>query len=206
MNNNDFLDILTNRRSIRKYKDVKIAQDDILEMLNLAVKSPSSRNIQPWEFVVVESPQAKEKLTQMVYSNTEQVKTSSFALIIFSRFQLENNAEKVVHAEYLKGHVPEEKKSERIEYFHKNYKMLSDEIKRELATFDAGIITANFLNVARHYGYDTNVIGGFVASEVHDEFSPASDTRPAIIITVGIADEEGKKTSRVAAEEITRFV
>ncbi|OFI46458.1 hypothetical protein BG262_05435 [Floricoccus penangensis] len=206
MSNNDFLDVVVNRRSIRRYKDNKIDKQEILDILNLAVKSPSSRNMQPWEFVVVESDEAKDNLSQMVYSNVQQIKTSSFALIIFSRQILEDNIEVVAEGEVVSGNFPAENKDEYVAYMKKSYASMDDDSKAHIATFDTGLLTANFLNAARHFGYDTNVIGGFVRDQVKDAFAPADNLNPAIVISVGIADEEGKTTYRIPAEDITKFV
>lgn len=41
------------RRSIRKFKDTKIKDEDILKLLEAAMAAPSARNMQPWEFYVI---------------------------------------------------------------------------------------------------------------------------------------------------------
>lgn len=47
------LDLLMNRRSIRKYKDKEVNKETIDKILKGALTSPSGRNIRPWELVVV---------------------------------------------------------------------------------------------------------------------------------------------------------
>lgn len=41
------------RRSIRKFKDTKIKDEDILKLLEAAMAAPSAKNLQPWEFYVI---------------------------------------------------------------------------------------------------------------------------------------------------------
>ena len=61
---NDFSDIVYNRRSIRNFDpSVKIPREELLEILDKTVTAPSSVNMQPWRFVVVDSEEGKEKLT-----------------------------------------------------------------------------------------------------------------------------------------------
>jgi len=48
------LDILYNRRSTRKFSEIKIDEETIHHLLKAALLSPSSKNSQPWEFVVVD--------------------------------------------------------------------------------------------------------------------------------------------------------
>ena len=44
--------ILT-RRSIRKYTDDPVSDDQVTELLRAAMAAPSAGNQQPWQFVVV---------------------------------------------------------------------------------------------------------------------------------------------------------
>lgn len=56
------LKLLSERRSIRKYKPTKLDADTVQLLLKAALLSPSSRGLQPWQFVVVDDP---EVLTQL---------------------------------------------------------------------------------------------------------------------------------------------
>ena len=42
------------RRSIRKFKDKPISQKDIMEIIQSGIKAPSSKNRQPWKYIVVQ--------------------------------------------------------------------------------------------------------------------------------------------------------
>lgn len=46
------------RRSIRKYQDKIVAKEDILEIIQSGINAPSSKNRQPWQYVIVQG-QAK---------------------------------------------------------------------------------------------------------------------------------------------------
>lgn len=48
-----FFDLIKNRRSIRKYKSKPVEQEKIDLLIEAALRAPSSRSINPWEFVVV---------------------------------------------------------------------------------------------------------------------------------------------------------
>lgn len=56
------LDLLIGRRSIRKYKDKKIEKEKVDKILKGALTSPSGKNIQPWELIVVDDKETLEKL------------------------------------------------------------------------------------------------------------------------------------------------
>ena len=73
LKNNDFSDIAYNRKSIRVYDEtVKISREEMLEMIEEATLAPSSVNMQPWRFVIVESDEAKATLKPLIRFNTRQ--------------------------------------------------------------------------------------------------------------------------------------
>ena len=49
-------DALTSRRNVRQFSDEPIADTDLDAILEASRRSPSSKNWQPWDFVVVTDP------------------------------------------------------------------------------------------------------------------------------------------------------
>lgn len=47
------LEVIKNRRSIRTYIDKYVEEEKILEILKLAIQSPSSKDSSPWEFIEI---------------------------------------------------------------------------------------------------------------------------------------------------------
>ena len=45
---------LFTRRSVRKYLDTKVKDEDVQKLLKAAMYAPSAINEQPWEFIVVD--------------------------------------------------------------------------------------------------------------------------------------------------------
>ena len=66
---NQVLKAISDRRSIRSYKDEKVSRDQIDILLKAAVEAPSARNAQPWHFTVVQN----EALLKEIY---DEVKAS----------------------------------------------------------------------------------------------------------------------------------
>jgi nitroreductase len=59
---------IRHRRSIRRYKlDVPIPREDIEAIVEAGSWAPSSTNIQPWRFIVVEDRETISKMAQVVY-------------------------------------------------------------------------------------------------------------------------------------------
>jgi nitroreductase len=61
----DVIDAINQRRSIRKFKTDPLPDDVIRKILASAIKAPSGKNRQPWEFVVVQGSRKEEMLRLM---------------------------------------------------------------------------------------------------------------------------------------------
>lgn len=59
----EFDKVLNKRRSIRRYTQKDVKQEDIDEIIEAGLKAPSAGNLQPWRFIVTDN---KEKINQAV--------------------------------------------------------------------------------------------------------------------------------------------
>lgn len=50
------------RRSTRKFLDIPIPKEDMMEILENGIKAPSAKNRQPWKFIVVQGREKEEML------------------------------------------------------------------------------------------------------------------------------------------------
>ena len=63
----DFLEIMRQRRSCRSYQaDKPVSREELLKIVEAGRLTPSGCNSQPWKFIVVDSPEAKEKLCDAI--------------------------------------------------------------------------------------------------------------------------------------------
>lgn len=62
----EFMDVVKNRRSIRRYETREIPQDVLDELFEAVRWSPSWANFQCWEFVVVKDPDQKAAVKECV--------------------------------------------------------------------------------------------------------------------------------------------
>lgn len=47
------MELFYQRRSVRKYREGRVSEQDMTKLLSAAMQAPSARNEQPWEFVVI---------------------------------------------------------------------------------------------------------------------------------------------------------
>ena len=59
------MSLIFKRHSVRKFKDEKVPDELIENLLKAGMQAPSSCNSQPWEFVVVSKSEDKKVISQM---------------------------------------------------------------------------------------------------------------------------------------------
>ena len=59
------MSIVFKRHSVRKFKDERVPDDLIENLLKAGMQAPSSCNAQPWEFIVVSKSEDKEAISKM---------------------------------------------------------------------------------------------------------------------------------------------
>ena len=50
----NFSELIKNRRSMRKFTDEELTQDQVVTLMKAALMSPSSKRSNSWQFVVIE--------------------------------------------------------------------------------------------------------------------------------------------------------
>ena len=204
---NDFSDIVYNRRSIRKFDtSVKIPREEMLEILDKTVTAPSSVNMQPWRFVVVDSEEGKDKLKPFVSYNSVQNETSSAMVLIFADLKSQERADEIYGKAVTLGKMPEEVKDKQLSSSVPMYENAPFEVMNEIIHIDSSLAAMQLMLVARSYGYDTNAIGGYKKDGLAKAFGLDEDRHvPILIIALGKADEEGFESVRLDASDVTTF-
>jgi len=78
------LNLLLKRRSIRKYKAEPIPAGQVETLIKAALLSPSSRNLRPWEFVVVTDKDTLEKLSHSKEHGSSFLKDAPLGIVVLA--------------------------------------------------------------------------------------------------------------------------
>ncbi|EMF0079759.1 nitroreductase family protein [Enterococcus hirae] len=205
--NNDFSSVVFGRKSVRVYDEtVKISHEEMLEMIQETTTAPSSVNMQPWRFVVVESEEAKAKLKPLIRFNTRQNDTSSAMVMIFGDMNCYEYGEEIYDQAVAEGKMPAEVRDQQLAAILPYYQNFTREQMNDVVKIDASLAAMQFMLVARSHGYETNPIGGFEADQLAEAFDLDKERyAPVMILSVGKAVEEGYESVRLAPEKITTF-
>lgn len=204
---NNFSDIMFGRKSIREYdKEVKISKEDMLEMIQEATTAPSSVNLQPWRFAVVDSEAGKETLKPLIRFNTRQNESSSAMIVIFGDLECYEYAEDIYGQAVEEGKMPSEVRDQQLAAIVPYYKSFSKAEMNDIVKIDGSLAAMQMMLVARSHGYDTNPIGGFEADQIAEALGYDKDRYvPVMILSIGKAQETGYESVRLAADKITTF-
>lgn len=204
---NNFADVTFGRKSVRLYDETyKISHEEMLEMIQEATTAPSSVNMQPWRFVVVESEEAKAKLKPLIRFNTKQNDTSSAMVLIFGDLQCYELGEEIYNQAVAEGKMPEEVRDQQLASIIPYYKSFTKAQMNDVVKVDSSLAAMQFMLTARAHGYETNPIGGFEAGALAETFGLDKERYvPVIILSVGKAKESGYTSVRLPAEKITEF-
>ena len=204
---NDFNKIVMERRSIKKYNPtVKIPKDEMEEILTLATRAPSSVNMQPWRFLVIESPEAKATLAPLAKFNQTQVETSSAVIAVFGDLNNFDNADEIYGQAVTEGIMPQEVKENILNAFKGYYETISKEDMKDVVLIDGGLVSMQLMLVARAFGYDTNPIGGYEKDKIAEAFGLETDRYvPVMLISIGKAADEGRHSVRLPIEKVAQW-
>lgn len=203
----DFLEVIKSRRSVRYYDpSVKISREEMTQMLEEATLAPSSVNMQPWRFVVIESEEAKAKLLPLAKFNGHQVETSSAVLAVFGDLNFTEFADEIFTKAVELGYMPKDVKDQQLASYLPLLNGMPTEMKRDSVLIDAGLVSMQFMLVARAHGYDTNPIGGYDKEKIAEAFGIDPERHvPVMLISIGKAAKPGHSSARLDVARTTEW-
>ncbi|MBU1341239.1 MAG: nitroreductase family protein [Proteobacteria bacterium] len=77
-----FLDLIKSRRSIRKFKNEPVEKEKIALLIEAALRSFSSRSINPWRFIVIEDKGLLDKLSKAKPHGAEFLKDAPLGIAV----------------------------------------------------------------------------------------------------------------------------
>jgi len=77
-----FLELLQKRRSIRAYTDKPIEQEKIDQLIEAALRTPTSRGLMPWEFIAVTDDNLIQQLSKAKPHGAGFVKKAQLVFVV----------------------------------------------------------------------------------------------------------------------------
>jgi nitroreductase len=150
------------RRSIRHYDPTfKISDKEIKELIELAILSPSSYNIQHWKFVVINDLKLRNEIKDAAYGQAQVTDASSLILVVTDIKAWEKNM-----IDKWKN-VPKEIGDFMATSAHQFY-LNREQLQRDEAIRSASFATQTLVLAATAKGYESGVMIGFDFDKVSE--------------------------------------
>lgn len=178
------------RRSIKSFdKNHKMTKDEITKLLELAILSPTSYNIQNWRFVIVTDQTIKDKLSELSHGQP-QVSEASLVIILCADL---NSWDK--EPERYWTSIPEESRNALVNSIRNSYNGKFEQ-QRDEAMRSCGMAAQTIMLTAKSMGYDTCPMKGFDYDAVGKMISLPDDHVISMMIVVGKKTKEPSSRGR----------
>ncbi|MDO3410066.1 NAD(P)H-dependent oxidoreductase [Saccharibacillus sp. CPCC 101409] len=146
--------------------DRKIPAEEFDFILETGRLSPSSIGLEPWKFVVVQSPELREKIREVSWGAQGQAPTASHFVVILARRDVRYDSPHLAeHMLKVKGY-PEELVERMTSSIYKSFQESDFDLRDERSLFDWAskqtyIALGNMMTAAAQIGIDSCPIEGF---------------------------------------------
>ncbi|NQX65274.1 nitroreductase family protein [Paenibacillus alba] len=200
-----YFDVIRERRSVRSYDpEIKISREELIETLRQATMAPSAANLQPWRFLVIDSPELKQKLLPIAF-NQQQVVEASAVIVVLGDLENIGMAEKIYSQAVDAGFMPEDTAKSMVERYTGMYSSMPEEAIRQKVYTDGGLVSMQLMLVARAKGYDTVPMAGYDKQKLMEVFRISERYVPIMLIAIGKAAKPGHPTVRLAVDDVAFF-
>ncbi|HWI62159.1 MAG TPA: nitroreductase family protein [Symbiobacteriaceae bacterium] len=180
----DVLEAITSRHSVRAFLPDPVPEETLMQLLDAAHQAPSSMNLQPWEFIVVTSQEAKDALSECVTAgNVNVVKNGGATFVCLGSMRQQDALADRLEKQW----ITPDATPERIERVQRNLLRLREdkEFRREHVLTNTYIAVAQLVLAAERFGLGSLWMGGFFEEKVKAAMGIPDDYIVASLITVG---------------------
>ncbi|MFA1713770.1 nitroreductase family protein [Peribacillus frigoritolerans] len=202
LNDTDFITVAKERRSVRQYDaEYVMTEEEIREILEIAIQAPSSSNLQPWRFLVIQDKQTQQELLPIA-NNQQQIVDASAVIAVLADIEGYKNAERIYGELVNKGIMKNEIKEPYVASILHNYGNFSAEKALSVAMIDGGLVSMQIMLAAKAKGYDTVPMGGFDEAKFVEAFNVPENFKPVMLISLGKGTKAGFEKVRLPLDTI----
>ncbi|MBS3926116.1 MAG: nitroreductase family protein [Nitrosarchaeum sp.] len=174
----DTFDAIKSRRSIKSFQNYTMSKEEINQLLEAAILSPTSYNIQNWRFIIVTKQDLKDKLCALSYGQ-RQVAEASLIIILCADLKAWNKDPE----RYWKN-IPEGPRQSIAKAIRQSYTG-NPTLEKDEAMRSCGFAAQTIMLAAKAMGYDTCPMEGFDFGKVGNLINLPSDHIISMMVVVG---------------------
>ncbi len=173
----DFMEIVRERRSIRKYEEKDVSEETLNQILEAVRWSPSWANVQPWEIVVIRDQAMKQNIQETIGPKNPATKAIAAAPVLLALCGKKGTSG------YYNGQVT----TKFGDWF----------------MFDLGIATQTLCLTAHNLGLGTVIVGLFDHDKVNRLLNAPEGYETAVLIPLGYPAKISNAPKRKEISEFT---
>ena len=195
----DIQEVMRERRSVKQYDaDHQITDEDLRELFELVVLSPSSFNLQHWRFVVVRDSAGKAAL-QKAAMGQPQVAQASAVVVVAGKLTAHEDAARI------NEETPPEIR-DRVVSMITGFYADKPQSMRDEAIRGASLGAMSLMLAAKSMGLATGPMIGFDPSAVADLLGLGDDLVPVMMIVLGKQDGDLRpRAMRLPLSEVVKL-
>ncbi|TWT31872.1 nitroreductase family protein [Blastopirellula retiformator] len=193
----DTFDAIYQRRSIKHYDPThEMSDEEIRKLMDAALQSPTSFNMQNWRFVVVRDKAVRQQLRAAAYGQA-QVEEASIVVVLCAHLR----AHALEPERYWRNSPPDVGKKLAGMLF--NLYEGNEQLQRDEAMRSVGIAGQTIMLAAKAMGYDSCPMVGYDPAKVAEVIRLPEDHVLGYMITVGKAVTPAwPKPGQLEADEV----
>ncbi len=196
----NFSELAQSRHSVRHYMPgLTIDDADLQSIFAEVALSPSSFNLQHWQFVVVREQARKRELRGMAFGQ-QQVEDCAAAIVVCGRLEAHEDAPRIYE------HAPAPMREKFVPMIAAVYKN-QPALQREEAVRSGALAAMSLMYAAKARGWDTGPMIGFDAAKVSSFLQLDAQTVPVMLVVLGKAlnGEQPQRLYRRPLAEIVKL-
>ena len=175
---------IRSRRSVKDYdRDHRMTDEEVNELLSLAILSPTAFNIQNWRFVVVTDAGLRQQIRAVAWDQAQVTDSSLFIVLCADLKSWEKQP-----ARYWRNASAE------IQAFMlpaiDDYYRGKDQVQRDEAMRSCGIAAQTLMLAAKSMGYESCPMDGFDFDKVAELIRLPDDHVIAMFVAIGKGTQE----------------
>jgi nitroreductase len=201
--------VVRDRRSVHEYSDEPVDEATLREVFDLVRYTPSSFNLQPWEFLVLTDDENRRALRE-VANDQEHVTDAPVAVVVLGNTDPSAHADRVFQDWLDKEYILDEETRDGLVDLVEGMADRSEAENRVWTTRSTALAAMTLMHAARAQGLSTCPMEGFDAEGVHETFDVGEGYEPVMLLTMGYAEEgaddrENERKLRRPVDEIVHF-
>ncbi len=194
----DTLQCIEQRRSVKHYDtSFEMPQKDIDRLVELAMLSPTSFNIQNWRFVLVSDAELRSQIRAASWDQAQVTEAQLLFVLCADVKSWSKDPQR-----YWRN-APEEVQQTLVPMIGQFYEQAGDVVQRDEAMRSCGIAAQTLMLSAKAMGYDSNPMIGFDAQQVAKLIHLPEDHVISMMLVVGKAAKPAQERGgQLATDEV----